>query len=163
MSETLDGEEKAAWHPGEEGRLTKDEAHDEANMMRVKLGVFPRNSRIATDGNFASLYEGERPSSEEYESAFKIIEQLKQAAKDEPTYQKVAAQIMRIAARPVQELLHRMDFVDSENSVKNVEKWHEERLKTFEDAEKRLKDLQKSGKLFGELESDWHHKVPDVE
>ena len=167
MRETISSdEEKANWHPGEEGRLTKDEAHDEANMVRAKAGVRPGSSgnRITNPDRYDYRWDSRNATKEDYDQAFAVINQLKEAAKDEPTYQKVAAQIMRVAARPVQDFLHSLDVLASGPSIrKDVENWHEKRLKTFEDAEKRLRDMQKPGEKFGKEELSWNRDVTKAE
>jgi hypothetical protein len=151
MRETSsDMEEMSKWHPEEQGkgRLTEGEAHDEANMMRVKMGVKPGEA-----GEFRAVNGGfERgPSAREYEQAFVAIEQLKQAAGNESDYKKAALKVLRVVARPFQELLSGLDAI-SPTSARNVHDWQEERLHMLDDAEKRLRDMQKLGAGFGNKE-----------
>ncbi len=158
MAETLNDEkEKANWHPGEEGRLTKDEAHDDANMMKVELKRNPNTGVIYNPSSHQ--HERYEATTENFEEAFVVIEKLKQAAKDESTYQKVEAQILRAATAPVRGLLAGLDAV-SGISIDSFIKWKEHRTHWFEDAEKRLKDMKKAGKEFGKSEFYSHPNTP---
>lgn len=157
MGEKPMDEEKANWHPGEEGRLAKGEAHDEANMMKAELKRNPNTGVIYNPSS--QRHERYGATTENFEEAFAVIEKLKQAAKDESTYQKVEAQILRVATAPVRGLLTGLDNA-SGISTDNFIEWKEHRTHWFEDAEKRLKDMQKSGKEFGEREAESHPKIP---
>jgi len=137
-----------------EGLLSVDEAHDQANMMNAKL----EDDRSKSDDySWLKEHKGlyKKPTAAEYQQAFEVIEELKQAAADEPEYQKALAAVMRIAARPVQELLHSLDVLGTSESVRDdVAAWHQKRLQTFEDAEKRLRDMQKQGDDYFERKNN---------
>jgi hypothetical protein len=72
-------------------RLNESEAHEEANMLRVQAGVFPKTGRvhgIGEDAETGKIYlenGGRVPSAEDYERALAEIEELKRAAKEDPT------------------------------------------------------------------------------
>ena len=133
-----------------EGRLNEEEARNEADMMNANLEAKRHgNANFSHFKEINGLYE--KPTAAEYQQAFEIIEQLKQAAADEPEYQKVLAKILRVTARPVQELLHSLDVLGTGESIRaEVKDWHEKRLRTFEDAEKRLSDMQKQGEEYAD-------------
>lgn len=129
------------------GRLNDDEeAHDEANMIRASA-------------------EGTRP--EDYDEALKVIEELKIAAENESTYEKVADKILRGVDRAVLEYMHRTHLLvngiyhfitmtgPDSFSRELRERYHEalqESRTRYQDAEKKLKDLKKIGRKAGEIE-----------
>ena len=143
--------------------MDEDDAHDEANMIKAKLRVNPETGKIESpNGSYG--WDKHSPTFEDYNHALATIERLKQAAKDEPTYKKVAAQILRVAARPVQEIFHSLDIASIASAGPKtgerikISNWHKERLQAFEDAEKRLRDMQKLGELHGKEDSKFLKK-----
>jgi hypothetical protein len=152
MQETIDETEKD-WHP-----LSEGEAHDEANMMRAKMKVNPDTVYVKKSG---LSYEDESyPTPDDYNYALSAIEQLKQAAADEPTYQKVLLQVLRVAARPMQEFFHALDAV-SPLTTKGYNELHDKRMHALDDAEKRLKAMQESGGSFGATEAAYHPSIKE--
>jgi len=163
MNEILseEREEHADWHP-----LSESEAHDEANMMRAKMGIRPhrKGTILDTETEPRTLFEEHRkavyggidrkPTQEDYDKAFQVIEQLKEAAASETDFQKIAYKLLRGANRAVQDLLLAGGVIGSLGyNARDFFKWRKEALATrFQDAEKKLRDLMKSGEEFGKYE-----------
>jgi hypothetical protein len=73
-------------------RLSQDEAHDEANMLRAKVGVSPETGKIpeAVSPFYERDYvEGKEPSAEDYDNALAALEELKKIAEEEPDTVKI--------------------------------------------------------------------------
>lgn len=69
------------------GRLNESEAHDEANMVRAKAGIYPKTGRIhglGTNGFDTYLENGGRvPTPEDFDKALAEIENLRASAKED--------------------------------------------------------------------------------
>ena len=73
-----------------EGRLNESDAHDEANMLRAKAGIYPKTGRIhgigiGGDTGFDTWLEhgGRVPTSEDFDKAIVEIEGLRRSAKED--------------------------------------------------------------------------------
>ncbi|MBI4094663.1 MAG: hypothetical protein HY435_00520 [Candidatus Liptonbacteria bacterium] len=72
-----------------EERLSEDEAHDEANMLRAKLEVSPETGDIGVDMRGRFRESGERPTAEDYDNALAAIEELRKIASEEPGAERI--------------------------------------------------------------------------
>lgn len=78
----------------EKGRLSEDEAHKEANMLRAQLKVSPETGKIPGsewDVRMGRSFEaeGKEPTAEDYDNALAAIEELKKIVAEEPSAEKV--------------------------------------------------------------------------
>lgn len=142
MSELSSQEFQEKWSMGE------DEAHDTANMMSAKAGINPHTGEIPTR-------EGWRePTSQDYQKALDALEALKWAVADEPTYEKVANKVLRGLNNTVHVLLAAALEVPAVLTMDTkfqtfIRNNFKEGIQKFEDAEKKLKNMEKEGRKFG--------------
>ena len=72
--------------------MNENEAHDEANMLRAKVGVSSETGKIPEavspfyEGDYA---EGKEPTAEDYDNALAALEELKKIAEEEPSTVKI--------------------------------------------------------------------------
>ncbi len=71
--------------------LGEDDAHDEANTLRARLGVSPETGSLPPDG---SRLEGGKPTAEDYDNALKNLEALRALASTNPDAITVIDQIV---------------------------------------------------------------------
>lgn len=141
MGETSSNdEEKANWHPGEENRMTEGEAHNEANAVRAKID--------------AKL--GRSSTKEDYDEAFRTIDELKQAAASEPDFNKIANKILRGANTVTQHILTAIGVIGTFGTINSEQSFavRDENIRNrFQDAEKTLRDVIKQGEGVGMRET----------
>ena len=119
MSETLESEEKANWHPGEEGLLTKDEAHDKANLLMAKTGQYPRTPGVVhptdrekilsedyrNNAMFGQTYEADKKAEADFKASrgesTSIYDESKARGED---YQKALEEIDNLEAQAKEDL-----------------------------------------------------------
>jgi hypothetical protein len=126
--------------------LSKDEAHDEANMMNVKLKVDPR---------FGDIREkhGEKPTAEDYDKALEIVEQMKKMAEEEPLTEKVFSGMSRLAVKAgfgTAEVFGAMAGIGGASGpAEMIDQKKIKVLENLEDASTKLKKLKAEAEEFG--------------
>ncbi len=128
--------------------LNKDEAHEEANMMNVKLGV---------DTYFGGMREknGRKPTAEDYDKALEVVEQMKKMAEEEPLTEKVFSKISRLAVKVgfgIAEVFVVMAAPGAAmvtGTATKLEYKKEDVLKKLEDASTKLRELKAEAEEFG--------------
>lgn len=132
--------------------LKKDEAHDEANMIRSELKVDSvLFGRMWKDGRLT-----EKPKAEDYDRALEVVEEIKLMAEKEPLVQKALIDISRLAVKSgygVLEVFSALSSGISGDSTKDIYQDKLEVLKKIESASARLKSLRAGAKEFGESEN----------
>ncbi len=63
----------------------EEKAHEEANMLRAKIGISPESGRV--EG--LDLRQDREPTAEDYDKALEAIEELRQIAEQEPNGVKI--------------------------------------------------------------------------
>src|SRR3989338_21065 len=140
-------------------RLDEKEAQDEANMMRAKMGVNPETGGVADkrirslDGveHYNLIYRGIHPEraviAEDYDEAFKFINEMKQLAEEEPSALKVMAKIGRVIDKnPIWPFLvnilvlpHNRYSLETPEALKGA----------FDDAAEKLRIMKEKGDKLG--------------
>jgi hypothetical protein len=115
--------------------LGEDEAHAEANMLRVKLKEIVHRE----------------PTSEDYDKALQAVEEMKRLAEEEPAFAKVLHEAARIGNRYFQDAAEGLLWAltlgkrPDERDLLN----REEFLNMFEDAASQLEVLKKDAESYG--------------
>lgn len=73
------------------GALSEDDAHDEANMVRARLGVSPETGKLPADRTHTEEHE---PTAEDYDNALKSLEDLRMVILKNPYSVSVFDQIV---------------------------------------------------------------------
>ena len=143
----------------EDTRLSEEEAHNEANILRARMKVSHHSGTIEKKVGRSCNIEVE-PTAEDYDQALKEIENLRQLAEEEPGAMKMLHEIGRIAHKSTlvvelifvgfQDLLS-PEIMMSPATVGTLNKLRTS--KVFEDAVARLKRMKKEGIEWGEQET----------
>lgn len=145
--------------------LTKEEIEELqefANMMRATTRINPETGKKVVSGSMDFFGDGIKrwgtftrtPTAEEYEDAFNIINQLKEAADNESNFTKIAIKILRGANVAVQSLVlfslvgisgifgdGRGDWTYAKDLINKAKK-------SLPDAAKELENMKKEGEKF---------------
>jgi hypothetical protein len=60
--------------------VSEEEAHDEANMLRTKIGVSPKSGKVEEP----DMRQDREPTAEDYDRALAAVDELKRIAEEEP-------------------------------------------------------------------------------
>ncbi len=151
-------------------RLSEEEAHEEANMLRASLGINPESGKIIRETRgflpWQKHFEHLEPTAEDYDRALESVQELRKLSEEEPEVEKALYKVGRVIQRGGQILnlalvsvgfiigppRHFADFLDYQRA--NRQK--------LADAEKRLQDLKKSGKKFAKGELKTAKGIPEA-
>ena len=140
--------------------LSEEAAHEEANMVRAKLGVSPETGKI--EG--LDMREDHEPTAEDYDKALAAVEELKRIAEEEPASLKVMAKVsnamemlVRIPGLGVMFLTRVSHALIGPEPGGPKERWKRNEVltdlvKEFDDAESQLRRLKAKGERFGKRE-----------
>ena len=67
----------------------EEEAHEEANMLRAKIGISPESGKV--EG--LDLRQDREPTAEDYDKAVEAVEELRQIAEQEPNGVKILEKV----------------------------------------------------------------------
>jgi len=131
-------------------RLNEAEAHEEANMMRVKLGVDPE---------FGWKENGRMPTAEDYDRALKVVEKMKRMAEKEPLTKKVLIELARLATKSAFGLYKGFAFIASgpwagDIAAREAGREEEGVLNKLDDAASDLRKLKAEAEEFGKQENE---------
>lgn len=135
--------------------LSKNEAHDEANMMNVKLAEEPDWYNKVKRVNGEQKWS---PKAEDYDRALEVVEEVKKMVEEEPLTEKVLTNIARLAVKSsfgVAEVFAAMAGISGVSGP--AEMIYQKKIKILEnldDASKKLSDLKAKGKEFGKRENE---------
>ena len=136
----------------EENKLSPEDAQQEANMVRAKMGASPETGKIPRNWIEAEDPKwGKEPTAEDYEDALGAVEEMKRLAKEEPSTEKVLKLIGRIAERTrdgtmvlLRALSPMPNGIDSQRFLEK----HESIMDQLEDASNKLNELKNKAKKF---------------
>jgi len=151
-------------------RLSEEAAHDEANMIRAKARINPETGQKHSE--LTPMYKREaggirEASAEDYESAFKALQELRKDVEENPegNAERILKGLGNLAALSpliAGSLMERITKTLSGGpgmSPKMGERWEQSKEKTdkfidqaFSDAQSQLERLQKKGEEFAERE-----------
>lgn len=133
--------------------LNEEKAHEEANMMRVKLGIDPRFGWKMENGR----HEG-RPTAEDYDKALEVVEEMKSIAEKEPLTKKVLLELARLATKSAFGVYKGFASIASgpwagDTAVREIDRTEEGVLNEFDDAASELRKLRAEAEEFGRQEN----------
>jgi len=136
--------------------LNEDEAHEEANMMRIKAGADPGSKE------FLKEFQGPK-TKEEYDKALAVVEEIKQmVGKKEPMTQKVFSEISRLAIQSGYGVLMVIaELTRAKAEGKTADEIYQKKndmLRKIDSASAKLKELQAQANDLGEFDS-MHEEV----
>lgn len=127
--------------------LIKDEAHEEANMMKVEAGY----------GGMVLAGFSEPRTAAQYDAALLVVEEIKQMAEEEPLTRKVLSNIARLAVKSgygVLTIINILGLIDFQADQVMIDNDREQVLEKIKDASARLKELKDEAMKLGEYERD---------
>jgi hypothetical protein len=84
--------EQNVFRPEDAGRLSEEEAQQEANMMRVKMGVVPETGKLEDERWSEEEQDlvdvGKETTAEDYDRVFEAIEEIKAEASEKMTLER---------------------------------------------------------------------------
>jgi hypothetical protein len=129
--------------------MSEEEAHEEANMVRAKIGVSPESGKVELRGEGPVQREDREPTAEDYDKALAAVEELKRVAEEEPN----ALKILNRVSNAVETLVRIPGFgVAFLMRLSHALAVLTEALAEFDDAESQLRRLKAKGEQFGRKE-----------
>jgi hypothetical protein len=144
--------------------MSEEEAHEEANMVRAKIGVSPESGKVELRGEGPVQREDREPTAEDYDKALAAVEELKRVAEEEPNALKILNRVsnavetlVRIPGFGVAFLMRLSHALAGVEPGGPKERWKRsavltEALAEFDDAESQLRRLKAKGEQFGRKE-----------
>jgi hypothetical protein len=140
--------------------MSEEEAHEEANMLRARLGVSPESGKVEGPDQ----REDRQPTAEDYDKALAAVEELKRVAEEEPNALKILNRmtnameaLIRIPGFGVAFLARLSHALAGSEPGGPKERWKRsaaltDALAEFDDAESQLRRLKAKGERFGRKE-----------
>ena len=118
-------------------RLTEEEAHKEADIIRIMVGVSPESSTIKIGHIETEL----KPKAEDYESALNALEKLRRIAEQESDLQKIQNKVKDLIDSKLDGLLLALSFLNTFHPISEYEMGV--RSGELSQSETRSEDIQK--------------------
>ena len=140
--------------------MSEEEAHEEANALRAKIGVSPESGKV--EG--LDQREDREVTAEDYDKALAAVEELKRLTEEEPNAVKIlnrvsnaAEMLLRIPGFGVMFLARVSHALIGPEPGGPGERWRRNEVLTslmteFDDAESQLRRLKTKGERFGKRE-----------
>jgi len=141
--------------------MSEEEAHEEANVLRAKIGVSPEGGKVEGPDQ----REDREATAEDYDKAMTAVEELKRMAEEEPNALKIlnrvtnaAETLVRIPGFGVAFLMRLSHALAGPEPGGPKERWKRsaaltEALAEFDDAASQLRRLKAKGDQFGKKET----------
>ena len=144
--------------------LNVDEAHEEANMMKVlaRANHDQHENILASEKPADWNMETKNLTAEDYDKALEVVEEMKKMVEEEPLTEKVIFKLARLSAKSVygfQKLLtHLSTLPDSFIATGGIIREENETLKKLNDASSELQKLKAEAEKWGRTEIKGYEK-----